>query len=152
MAAPTPKATQVTTAITTALQGIQTAGDYHTNLGSRVYAGQPAQYQGDTIPRPYVCVIAISDGPNGNPRKQQSRVREYSIEVVLDAGANYHDDQDEILWDLIKAFSYRTQSTILSGTAQSIELGDASLDGPEMGSDKCMVILPVTVAYVDTFD
>jgi len=74
------------------------------------------------------------------------------LQVTLDAGADYHADQDKLLWDLIKAFSWRTQSDILSGTAQAIELGDAILDAPEMGSDKAMVILPVSVTYVDHFN
>lgn len=148
----TPKATTVTNAMVAALQAIQTGNGYHTDLGNQVFKGRPAQYQGDTTTRPYVSVIQLSDGPASVPRKQNARLREYAVEVTLDAGANYHEDQDKLLWDLIKAFSWRTQSDILSGTAQTIELGDATLDGPDPGSDKAVIILPVAVTYVDNFN
>ena len=148
----TPQSTTITNTIVNTIENILVANGYHTDIGQRVYKGRDAQYQGDDVTRPYVSVICISDGPSGAPRKQEAREREYSIEVTLNAGDDYHETQDQILWDLIKAFSYRTQSRILNGTAQQIELGDTTLDGPEPGSDKALVVLPLTVIYVDQFD
>ena len=146
-----PQSTLITTAIVEKLQGISTSNDYHTNLGERVYKGRGAMYQGDTTNLPYVCVVSLSDGPSSSPRKQSARSRDYSIEAVLNADDSYHEAQDMILWDLIKALSYRTVSDILSGTVQELTIGDASLDLPEPGSNKVLVVLPLTVIYVDQF-
>lgn len=146
----TPKATLISREIQLRLQQITTANGYLTNLGVHVYRGRAALYR-DQSARPYACLISSNDEPDPESRRRAKLTREYTLVITLDAAADYDEHQDALLYDVRRALSYDLQANVLGGLALRLDLGTATLDDPELGSDVAQITLPISIEYGEVY-
>lgn len=146
-----PRSTEISRKIEERLQGILTTNGFYTDLGQRIFRGRAALHQ-DVAARPYASLISARDTADPESRRRSMLSREYDLIVTLNAGAEYDEQQDRLLYDLRRALSKTSQASILDGLALSMQVGPAQLDDPDLGSNTAQITLTVTVTYAEMYD
>ena len=101
----TPVTTQITSAVVTALQAIQTTGGYHTNAGDRVFRGR-SEHLEDTEYDRYPLIRVRSSGDSlAEQRPGLARItRNIEIQgVISPAQEDYEPELDQLVEDIFTA-------------------------------------------------